>query len=246
MTTANKLPRIRALTFDLDDTLWPLASTLQQAEQASWIWLDQHAPRITHQFSLTESAQLRRQLHRDDPNLRHQISKVRIATIKKMALESGYAEEKSTKIAADAFNIFLARRQSVTPYDGVEKILGALSENFLIGAISNGNADIYKTPIGQYFSFALSAEQVNASKPSPIIFNTAIELLCRQTNTPIKAAQVIHIGDSYELDISAAKRCDYKTIWLRVNSDDNTDKEDADYIISDITELTQAIEALTA
>ena len=36
--------RIRAITLDLDDTLWPIEPTIRRAESTLQAWLSQHAP----------------------------------------------------------------------------------------------------------------------------------------------------------------------------------------------------------
>ncbi|KAB7534760.1 HAD family hydrolase, partial [Verminephrobacter sp. Larva24] len=38
------MARIRAISIDLDDTLWPIRPTIARAEAALLDWLGQHAP----------------------------------------------------------------------------------------------------------------------------------------------------------------------------------------------------------
>ena len=45
MTRQLDLSRIRAITLDLDDTLWPVWPTIHRAEDVLRAWLDTHAPR---------------------------------------------------------------------------------------------------------------------------------------------------------------------------------------------------------
>lgn len=40
----------KAILFDLDDTLWPIAPVILQAEQTLHAWLQAHAPRVAERF----------------------------------------------------------------------------------------------------------------------------------------------------------------------------------------------------
>ena len=58
---------IRALTFDLDDTLWDNRPVLRAAEQSLYDWLAEHYPRIGRHYNLEAMQQLRRDLLRRSP-----------------------------------------------------------------------------------------------------------------------------------------------------------------------------------
>ena len=47
--------RIRAISIDLDDTLWPIWPTITRAESVLLDWLNQHAPATAALFSDTEA-----------------------------------------------------------------------------------------------------------------------------------------------------------------------------------------------
>lgn len=59
----------RALTFDLDDTLWDNGPVLMAAEQALYDWLGRHYPRIQSHFSLEDLRKLPQELVQRDPDL---------------------------------------------------------------------------------------------------------------------------------------------------------------------------------
>ena len=41
---------VRAITLDLDDTIWPIAPVILRAENALGAWLREHAPRSTRSW----------------------------------------------------------------------------------------------------------------------------------------------------------------------------------------------------
>jgi FMN phosphatase YigB (HAD superfamily) len=59
LTCAGTIKQLRALTFDLDDTLWDNRPVLMAAEQTLYDWLGQHYPRINARQSQTPSANVR-------------------------------------------------------------------------------------------------------------------------------------------------------------------------------------------
>ena len=59
---------IRALTFDLDDTLWDNRPVLMAAEHALYDWLGRHYPRIKLHYSLEDMLKLRQNLLQKTPN----------------------------------------------------------------------------------------------------------------------------------------------------------------------------------
>ena len=194
-----------ALTFDLDDTLWPVKPALIRAEKATSDWLAANAPSILDTFTLEDMLDVRMTLLEQKPALAYQISELRRQAMTQMAMKSGFSETEARNIAEEAFQVFLAHRQNVDCFPGVSKLLEELANSYVIGAISNGNADIFKTELGGYFSFCVSAESVGASKPDAKIFAHALEQVQSATNNSCSAAEIIHIGDDYHSDIAGGK-----------------------------------------
>lgn len=242
---------VKAITFDLDDTLWPLKPTLKHAEIETYQWLSTHAKPLTDKFSLNAISEFRFKLFRTDERFKNQISQVRIATIKALAISSHYSEQEATELAEQAFQVHYQLRQKVNCYEGVEELLTELSKNYVLGTISNGNADVNQTSIGRFFSFALSAEHINSSKPDGLIFDTALARIEKLLDQRLQPSEVAHVGDDFLCDVVGAKRAQFKAIWLDghmpkhncmkmsalLNTDKNNEKE------KDVTEQSEGIEA---
>tara|TARA_B100000767_G_scaffold257378_1_gene265192 strand:+ start:9299 stop:10072 length:774 start_codon:yes stop_codon:yes gene_type:complete len=205
---------IKAITFDLDDTLWPLKPTLINAETECYKWLQENAKPLTDKFSVEDIAAYRFKIFSRSDAFKNQISQLRIETIKAMATECGYSHQDAIALSAAAFEVHYALRQQVNCYAGVESMLETLQKNFIIGSISNGNADVKQTAIGRFFSFALSAEKLNMSKPQTGIFTAALHHINTNFDAPIAANQVVHVGDDFYCDVVGAKRAGFKAIWL--------------------------------
>src|SRR6266853_4481527 len=100
---------VRALAFDLDNTLWDVEPVLARAEARLYGWLQQHCPRLAAQVSLEQMRRSREQLARDEPARAHDVSWLRITALAGHAREHGYDEA----IAHEAFAVFIAARNEV-------------------------------------------------------------------------------------------------------------------------------------
>ena len=62
-----------------------------------------------------------------------------------------------------------------------------------------------------FFSHILLSGELEISKPNSAIFQRALDL------TSVKPSQIVHIGDSYEMDVIGASAIGMRTIWLTHN-----------------------------
>lgn len=199
---------IRVITFDLDDTLWELKPVLLNAERQVYDWLGQRCPELTARFTVRELAENRFRRVAHYPALRHQVSALRRHTLRDVLLDAGYGQAEATRLADDAFEVFIAARHQVEFFQHALATLAALSHRYILGALTNGNADIRRLGLDQYFSFAYSAEQLDSSKPAPAHFERAL------ATTGAMPAQAVHVGDDPEHDIVPARELGWHAIWV--------------------------------
>jgi FMN hydrolase / 5-amino-6-(5-phospho-D-ribitylamino)uracil phosphatase len=196
--------RIRLITMDLDDTLWPCAPTIRHAEQTLYQWLHERYPRITERHTMETMRERRMELTRRQPHLRHDLSALRVESLAHHAREAGYNED----LAHAALKVFLEARHAVRPYDDVAPVLRRLRQDHLLAALTNGNADVFRLELGELFHFAVSAADVGAGKPDPAMFRTA----CARAQVAVD--EVLHVGDSPEHDIAGARAAGIRCVWL--------------------------------
>lgn len=200
-----QLNRIRAVSFDLDDTLWPFKPCLVRAEAALLAWLQQHAPRTSP--LLNDPAALmtyRAQAHANFPALRTDLSALRRASIRAL-LEASHED---AALAEPAFDVFFAERQRVDLYPEVLSALTELSQHLPLVALSNGNACIHKAGVGQFFKGALSAATLGIAKPQPEAFHAAASLV------GVHPSELLHVGDDWHLDVVGAVGAGAQAAWL--------------------------------
>src|SRR3990167_7133727 len=69
--------------------------------------------------------------------------------------------------AEAGFQVFLAARHQVELFAEVHPTLETLANRFQLGVITNGNADVRRLGLADYFQFALCAEELGVGKPDP-------------------------------------------------------------------------------
>ena len=219
---------IKVITFDLDDTLWDVRPALVAAERAQNDYLETHFPGVLKDHSDDSLMALKRSVLASDPALKHNISVFRQTFLQQLLLQAGIAEEEANSGSQEAFAAFLGKRNAVALYPTAEPMLRALADRYTLGTLTNGNADVWQTPIGKYFSFAFRAEEVGAAKPEPNLFLKALEHTGRTPD------QLLHVGDSHEHDVQGARRVGARAIWFAPSGEDN---RSADHVIRCLSEL---------
>ena len=196
---------IRAITLDLDDTLWPIWPTIRRAEEVLLLWLKEHAAKTAQVFSSPEALRaIRAQVEHERPDLRHDLSALRLASIAK-ALRQADDDE---NLAMPAFEIFFAERQRVQLYDDARHALEFLATRWPVVAVTNGNADVHRVGIGQFFRDSFNVQRTGFAKPDPRMFHCAAQAL------QVEPSAILHIGDDAHLDAAAARSAGLQAVWL--------------------------------
>jgi putative hydrolase of the HAD superfamily len=204
---SNERP-IKVISFDLDDTLWAVGPVIVQANLALYRWLETHAPRFTARYQLEDFARLRHEVVTSQPDISHSVTAIRLAVLLRGLSQSGYSDTDAETLTQAAFEVFLAARNRVELFQNGQQMLTELSTHYRLVALSNGNADVEMVGLGQFFEFALNADQVGQAKPHPLMFE---QMLQRANVSP---EQVIHVGDHPEHDIEGAQGCGLHTLWV--------------------------------
>lgn len=199
---------IKLVTLDLDNTLWPVEPVVLGADRKTREWLEARVPGFNGSLTATAMVAHREAVVHAQPELAHDLSKLRIETMHRALLAFGMSAQEARALAVDAFDIFIDARHEVTLYPGVEGLLLRLSQRYPLAALSNGNADVSRLPIAPAFTFSCSAADVGASKPSPDMFLSALERL------KLRPEEAVHVGDSLKHDVEGASAVGMHTVWL--------------------------------
>jgi putative hydrolase of the HAD superfamily len=226
------LSDIRAIAFDLDNTLWNVEPVLERAEECLAAWLQEHCPRL--ELSREEMRAAREQLARREPHNAHDVSYLRVAALAAHAREYGYDES----IALDAFEVFLAARNAVEIFPDVAPALARLRLRYALASLSNGNADLVRIGLGHVFTVSLNARQIGAAKPHRRCF----ERLAREL--ALDPGAIAYVGDDPQLDVAAARAAGLRTVWMNRRAHAwPQELPPADLTVRDCAQLAAALDA---
>src|SRR5689334_1047226 len=129
---------IRAICFDLDNTLWDVGPVLSRADRILSDWLQARYPRIPERFPPAAVQQVRDALLLEQPGRSHDLTYLRRETVARLAEAVGYNRD----MAHEAFALWHAARNQCLPFDEVLPALEQLGTRFRLATLSNGNADL--------------------------------------------------------------------------------------------------------
>lgn len=195
---------IKAISLDLDDTLWPIWPSIERAEHNLHEFLLAHAPKTAMQFPIPAMRHLREHVAQVNPSLAHDFTAQRKLSLRHAFQLSGESEE----LVEPAFEAFFSARNQVTLYDDCIPALQGLAKQFPLIALTNGNADLQRTGISEYFIDCVAAKDIGSAKPDRAIFAAASAKL------GVAAENILHVGDDPWLDIQGAHDAGFQSAWI--------------------------------
>jgi len=223
---------IRAITFDLDDTLWEIWPVIERAERATHQWFAQNYPRVAERFPVARMRELRQSMDVHYSERAHDLTFMRQATFREAARQCGY----DAAAGDGALGVFLDARHDVNLFEDVRPALENLRGRFLLGALTNGNADIARIGLDGFFSFRVSAAEVGAPKPAAAMFEAA----CAAAGA--RAHEVVHVGDDPQHDVAGATAAGMRAVWVNRRGADWIDSAPAPAQVRSLLELCTLLE----
>lgn len=194
----------RALSLDLDDTLWPIWPSIERAEKALDAFLREHCPRTAQRYPVHKMRVLREKIALENPQFAHDYTLQRRMSLQHALQDCGDGDHH----AEPAFEVFSATRNQVDFYPDVMAALARLSARLPLAALTNGNADLARIGINGHFQVFVSAREQGHAKPDTPIFHATCERL------GLAPAEVLHVGDDPMLDVVGAHRAGMRSCWI--------------------------------
>ena len=213
---------VLAVTLDLDDTVWDCHPTIIRADNACYAWLQENAPQVAAECSQDDLKVRMRALRESHPGIRYNFTFFRKQALRDAAKAAG--NQNPDAVAEGAFDAFITARNEVGLFkDAVRAISALRDKGLLVGAISNGNATVWRVPaLRSLFDFAIRAEDAMAAKPHARPFNIALACVTRLVrragrefnNFSADAKCVVHVGDSVPSDVVGAKQAGWRAVLV--------------------------------
>lgn len=199
---------VRCVVFDLDDTLWPCLPPIINAEKVLYSWLQENCPRVTTEYSIEGLREHRADFLLRNPHLSHDVTALRKQSLADLAKTFNYP----LALANEAMLLFRYHRNQVSLFDDALPTINILKEQFKIGSITNGNADLRAIGLGEYFDFIVTAEEAGVAKPDNAIFEFA------QNKTNFENHELLYVGDHPENDVVGSKNSGWQSLWFNPDS----------------------------
>ena len=216
------LNTIKAISFDLDDTLYSNRPVMVATEAAMPGFFQQllSGQKLSEQkFADFPKAQaitfdkhfwreFRITAYRSNQALGDDVTALRLATYTAGIESLGATREQAVKLAEQAMAFFITKRCDFTVPAASIELLSTLRQHMPVVAISNGNVDTKAIGLDQHFDFIYHAGNGMAKKPAGDLFAKASQDLA------LPAQHILHVGDCGYADIVGALRAGFQAAWL--------------------------------
>jgi 2-haloalkanoic acid dehalogenase type II len=225
---------IRAIAFDLDNTLWDVEPVLERAERILADWLASRYPRIAGRFPPPEVQRVRAALLAERPEQAHDFTFLRRETLSRIAMAAGHERT----VGAEAFAVWHAARNTLEPYPEVVTALEKLRARYRLATLSNGNADLERIGLAHHFEVSLHASALGCAKPDARAYKQLAQALT------LEPAEILFVGDEPHADVVGPRAVGMQTVW--VNRGRNAWPAALPAATADISDLEELVTLLTA
>ncbi len=213
------LSKVKAISFDLDDTLYsnrPVMLAIEKKMIAYFACLSVLKNSISDQNKILDQyfwQRFRRLAIQGQPELQHDVVRIRLVTYRLGFKSLGLSDKNAEHQAQAALDYFIQLRSDFNVPEQSKKLLAELGKKYPLIAISNGNVDTATLGIAHYFQHIYHAGwQADGAllkqKPANDMFNMA----CQQLN--ISLSELLHVGDCGRADIQGALLAGCQAAWF--------------------------------
>lgn len=203
-----RLYPVKAISFDLDDTLYNNVPVMQRAEQAVRDFLAREFPQ-TAVWQSSDWLRHRQQLMYAQPDLASNMTQLRRTALAAGLRQFAIAENEISGGVDAAFAHFMAHRNAVEITANVHAALAQLADYYPLFALSNGNVSVEAIGLGEYFTGVFQPSNTLRGKPFADMF-----LAAQQQLPEVAPLQWLHVGDSPSADVLGAQRAGWQSAWF--------------------------------
>ncbi len=205
---------LKAIFFDLDDTLLDTHATYQEAIAATCAAAARRRagldPRRLGEVYLAVAAEMWRSF--DLGQMRESAEEIRLMVWREALRQAGFEGESLATGLADHYGA--GRRAGHRLFPGALHTLERVHRRYHLGLITNGMTEIQHDKIRQlgiepFFDTILVSQEVGFAKPDPRLFELAL------ARVPCRPEEAVMIGDSPDRDIAGARAVGMHALWVR-------------------------------
>ncbi|KAL9185359.1 hypothetical protein ACHAXT_003136 [Thalassiosira profunda] len=221
---------LHLLTFDLDDTIFPIGPVVADANVAQLQTLVRFGyEEASNDEIVAASKQIRTELRAAGDVITY--TDLRKQSIRREIERVTGDDTVHESVAEAVFDAWLSERhasadRNLFPHASASlQIIREQHPNVVIGAITNGRGNPLCMPsMQQFFDFCVSGEDEDVfpkRKPDEGIYQAALSKYNELQTAPGDASfNWLHVGDDLANDVGASACCGAKSIWITVDEDE--------------------------
>ena len=228
------LSGIKAISFDVDGTLWDFEGVMWRALEAALREVRRINPEGTEGFT-TDYLDQAWVVERD----RQWGTITDLIQLRYDAMRRAFAniDTPDNHLAVRATEAYVEERNRKNhPFEDVVPGLEGIHGLYRLGTLTNGSMRPERLRLERFFDFVvMSVEHGGIEKPDPCIFEIAVrEARC-------KPHELLHVGDHIEYDVQGANDAGVRSVWLNRTGESRRNGVKPDLEVSSLTELADAL-----
>ncbi|TOM82658.1 HAD family hydrolase [Vibrio parahaemolyticus] len=238
---------LKAIFFDMDETLCGTSQADKTAGQKFAAWIQQTYPQVSDpQAFLQRYLQgVYKKLNAEFPQLVALLpdeNAFRCGLIQTILAENGiHIDAEQAQQAQHYFDS--ARMGAFTFFPGVKEMLTDLRKHYKLVVITNGpifsqHPKLKATQMDEWVDHIIVGGEEPEEKPAASIFQKALNLV------DIKPEEALHIGDSLASDIAGANNMGILSVWVNATGASNPTEITPNFEIRETVELKEILKTL--
>ncbi|APC85892.1 HAD-IA family hydrolase [Vibrio parahaemolyticus] len=238
---------LKAIFFDMDETLCGTSQADKAAGQKFAAWIQQTYPQVSDpQAFLQRYLQgVYKKLNAEFPQLVALLpdeNAFRCGLIQTILAENGiHIDAEQAQQAQHYFDS--ARMGAFTFFPGVKEMLTDLRKHYKLVVITNGpifsqHPKLKATQMDEWVDHIIVGGEEPEEKPAASIFQKALNLV------EIKPEEALHVGDSLAADIAGANNMGILSVWVNATGASNPTEITPNFEIRETVELKEILKTL--
>lgn len=238
---------LKAIFFDMDETLCGTSQADKAAGQKFAAWIQQTYPQVSDpQAFLQRYLQgVYKKLNTEFPQLVALLpdeNAFRCGLIQTILAENGiHIDAEQAQQAQHYFDS--ARMGAFTFFPGVKEMLTDLRKHYKLVVITNGpifsqHPKLKATQMNEWVDHIIVGGEEPEEKPAASIFQKALNLV------DVKPEEALHIGDSLAADIAGANNIGILSVWVNATGASNPTEITPNFEIRETVELKEILKTL--
>ncbi|EJL7848795.1 HAD family hydrolase [Vibrio parahaemolyticus] len=238
---------LKAIFFDMDETLCGTSQADKAAGQKFAAWIQQTYPQVSDpQAFLQRYLQgVYKKLNAEFPQLVALLpdeNAFRCGLIQTILAENGiHIDAEQAQQAQHYFDS--ARMGAFTFFPGVKEMLTDLRKHYKLVVITNGpifsqHPKLKATQMDEWVDHIIVGGEEPEEKPAASIFQKALNLV------DVKPEEALHIGDSLAADIAGANNMGILSVWVNATGASNPTEIMPNFEIRETVELKEILKTL--